>query len=143
MRYFEGHDGRYRETMGLLGFNEDEDPRWVDPRSTRSKERYPYSYSEFFHFGSRDLIKRPGVGCDYSDRIWQWDRAKADRLWGKYVAPKRFCQASRAQLSAFMSAFHGRKLEVVALAEGCDAGGFPYHIVWTAVPKNQNENPRS
>jgi hypothetical protein len=106
------------------------DPKWVDPTKRNEKYSHPYSYSEFFHFGSRRIIKEKGVHGEYSDRIWGWDHAKAERLQKELVGC-RWEHASRAQLSAFMSAFHGRKLTVVALAEGCNpSNGYPYKIIW-------------
>jgi hypothetical protein len=103
---------------------------WVDPSRTRDKFFHPYSYDEFFRFGSRETIRQPGLNANYSDRLWQWDREKADRLWRQYV-DTRWESASAAQLSAFLSAYHGQPVEVVALAEGCNqSNGYPYFIVW-------------
>lgn len=102
------------------------DSKWVDPTRTDEKWTHPYSYSEFYIFGRS--VK--GDGADYSDRLWQWNYEKADRLWKEHVGC-RWDQASAAQLSAFMSAYHGRPLRVTALAEGCNIGnGYPYWIVW-------------
>lgn len=104
--------------------------RFVNPRRTRTKDEYPYSYDEFFHYGTREDVKRAS-GADYSDRLYSWDTDKFDELWGRHVGQKRFGMATTDELSAFMSAYHGKTLKVTALAEGCNAGnGFPYFVVW-------------
>lgn len=106
-----------------------DDSKWVDPSRTRDKRDYSYSYDEFFIFGSRSVIARV-AGADYSDRLWQWDHQKADSLWAKHVAT-RWAHATGEQLSAFISAYHGKDLKVVALAEGCNpSSGYPYWIIW-------------
>lgn len=108
----------------------DQSAKWVNPDRTKEKSSHPYSYDEFFIFGSRDIIKGDGIQGNYSDRIWEWDYHKANKLWEEHVGT-RFAQASRLKLSKFMSEFHGKKVEVVALAEGCNiSNGYPYHIVW-------------
>lgn len=107
------------------------DSKWVDPNKRNEKWTHPYSYSEFFHFGSRRIIEGRGVDGEYSDRIWQWDYDKAERLWKEHVGT-RWELAGAEKLSAFLSAFHGRPVRVVALAEGCNiSNGYPYFIVWS------------
>lgn len=86
--------------------------------------------SEFFHFGSREIIAQPGVSAVYDDRLWGWDYEKTKRLQAEHVGC-RWGQAGRDKLSAFMSAWEGHKVEVVALAEGCNVGnGYPYFVLW-------------
>jgi hypothetical protein len=105
-------------------------PCWVDPNNTRTKSAHPYSYSEFFHFGSREAIKEKDVHGDYSDRLQEWEPEKYARLWKEHV----FCPLDRvqpAQMSAFLSAYFGKKVEAVAFAEGCNvSNGYPYYVVW-------------
>lgn len=104
--------------------------KWVDPRNTNEKSTHPYSYSEFFHFGSREIIKQPGVHGEYSDRIFGWDYEKAQRLAKEHIGMP-WERAGADRLSKFLSAFHGRDLRVVACAEGCNASnGYPYYVVW-------------
>ena len=101
----------------------------MDPSRTLEKSSHPYSYSEFFIFGNREVIKKV-YGADYSDRLWEWGYDKANALWKKHVNT-RWEHASEAQLSAFISEYHGKELKVVALAEGCNpSNGYPYWIVW-------------
>lgn len=111
---------------------EEVDPKWVNPNSTREKHDplYSYSYSEFFHFGSRSIIKQEGIEAVYDDRLWQWDYEKTKRLKAKHCDVRWEC-ATSAQLDAFMSAYQGEPCEVVALAEGCNvSSGYAYYIFW-------------
>lgn len=125
-------DFEYR--FDILGRRMRRDPgsKWVDPNRTDEKFSHPYSYSEFFLFGSRAIIAKT-KGADYSDRLWEWDYKKADKLWKRYVNTG-WAKATEKQLSRFISAYHGkgyRGLTVVALAEGCNpSNGYPYWILW-------------
>lgn len=102
--------------------------RWVDPCRTRDRSSHPYSYDEFFIWGSRETAKR-AEGL-YSDRIWQWDRAKADRCWYEHVGKRWDCATGR-QISRFLSDYLGKPVKATALAEGCNpSNGYPYWIVW-------------
>jgi hypothetical protein len=103
---------------------------WVDPNNTRTKGEYPYSYSEFYLYGGpagRDASDE----ANYSDRLWQWDYNKTETLWKKHCEGHRYDNVPMAKLTAFMSEWHGRKVEVTALAEGCNpSNGYPYWIIW-------------
>lgn len=105
--------------------------RWVDPDGPRrEKWQYPYAYSEFYLFGGKPEADASDM-ANYSDRLWEWDRAKADRLWQEHCKGHRWDNAPIEKLTAFMSAYHWRKLEITALAEGCNpSNGYPYWIVW-------------
>jgi len=132
-RYFiEMEDG---ELVDALDYRrrKAESARWVDPDRTRTKDKFPYSYDEFFVWGSRDSIQ----GCEamYNDRIWEWDRAKADALWAKHVGC-RWDQAQRRQVNAFLSEYLGKPVTSTAVAEGCNpATQYPYWIVWYREPE--------
>lgn len=104
--------------------------RWVDPRRTTTKEESPYGYSEFFHFGNRDIIMKAS-GADYSDRLWQWNRPKMEAC--QKELGKRWELASKAELSKMISAYYDKPMQVIALAEGCNiSNGYPYYILWYA-----------
>lgn len=110
------------------------DERWVDVNRRRSKDSYPYAYSDFFHFGTRKVVKELRGGAEYSDRIHDSDPLRVDELWRKHmrgVPHTGWNKATRKQLNAFMSDFYGRKVAVVALAEGCKPNGYAYFILWT------------
>ena len=107
------------------------DAKWVDPRCQNDKREYPYSYSEFFHFGNRIAVQ--GLDADYSDRLWQADPAKYEKL--QALVGCRFEQARPEQLDAFLSAYWGKPIVVAAFAEGCNpSSGYPYYIFWYAKP---------
>jgi hypothetical protein len=105
--------------------------KWVDPDGLcREKSAWPYAYSEFYLFGGKAGADASDA-ANYSDRLWEWDRAKADRLWVEHCKGHRWDNAPIEKLDAFMSAYWERKLEVTALAEGCNpSNGYPYWIVW-------------
>lgn len=106
-----------------------DDSRWVDPSRTDEKSSHPYSYSEFFLYGDREVVKT-ATDALYSDRIWQWDREKASRCWSEHCKDRWDTTGSK-QHSAFLSDFLGKPVRVIALAEGCNASnGYPYWIVW-------------
>lgn len=116
-------DGGY-----FSSYRDGPDPKWVDPSRTNEKHSHPYSYSEFFLFGSAKTIKK--AGADYSDRLDQWDWQKNQRLLKEHI-PCPWNQATVEQVSAYISAYHGKPLKCVALAEGCNASnGYPYWIIW-------------
>jgi hypothetical protein len=125
------------ETLGILLRDRYQDDlssynttRWVNPNQTNSKQEFPYSYSEFFISGSHETIRQPGVTAAYSDRLWQWDYDKATKLWAEHVG-RNWQYAALSELSAFISAYEGKKLVAVALAEGCNPStGYPYWILW-------------
>lgn len=119
--------------------------KWVSLHSTREKWDNPYSYSEYFIFGNRQIVKEKGVQGVYSDRVHEWwydgkKESKAfDKLWKKLVGT-RYAEASAANLSKFFTVYNrilwpkenrNKKVEVVALAEGCNvSNGYPYWIIW-------------
>lgn len=122
-----------------------DDAKWVDPSRTNEKASHPYSYSEFFLFGSREIIKEKGVQGVYSDRVHTWwydgkkDSKDFDKLWAQHVGT-RYALATPAALSAFFTEYNrilwpkdnkNKRAEVVACAEGCNpSNGYPYWIVW-------------
>ena len=105
-----------------------DDGFWVYPDGPkRSKLQYPYSYSEFYLFGHKDV---PHDDAAYSDRMEMWDYEKYHQLWKEHVGA-HFTQAGKARMTAFMSGYWGRKVECTAMAEGCNvSNGYPYYIVW-------------
>ena len=103
--------------------------RFVDPnRENRTKEDWPYSYSEFFLWGE------PEKGCEavYSDRLAQWDYDKAAAA-AKSVADlgSRYGYWGKDGTSKYLTTYFGRPVEALAAAEGCNVGnGFPYWVFW-------------
>lgn len=113
----------------------DEDPDWVNPeRENFTKSDEPYRYSEFFlwRFGGR-YTKRgwnfgKNVHSDYSDRLQQWDYAK----WNRAVEGLgRIDSWGQDGCSKVLTAYFGKPIEAIALAEGCNiSNGYPYWIFW-------------
>lgn len=124
-----GRDIWFSDRDGYPDYSFRDDARWVDPRRTRERSSHPYSYDEFFVWGDRESIKdREGL---YSDRIWQWDRAKAERCWAEHCRGCRWDTAGKAKVKAFLSDYLGKSVNPTAVAEGCNAStGYPYWIVW-------------
>lgn len=117
----------YGQILARYGFVPD-DSKWVDPRRTRERHSHPYCYDEFFLWGDR--ASKEGCSGDYSDRLQQWDYEKHKALFS-LLGKRGWREANRQQASAFLTAYHGRPIEAVALAEGCNQGnGYPYWVVW-------------
>ena len=125
-------EGRKMHTRGDVEFDvygRWQRERWVDPRHTRTKQEWPYSYDEFFIFGDRHAIKGDDVHGVYSDRLEQWDRTAFQRAAKPFQ--KRFEAFSRDECSQFLTDYYGKPTKCVALAEGCNvSNGYPYHIFW-------------
>lgn len=130
------NQNRYLDAFDPFGNERDHsDARWVDPSQRKTKYTHPYSYSEFFIFGDRSVLGRPGihaipeVHADYSDRLQQWNYAKFEEAGRSFK--KRFDQFSAAEASQFLSTYYDKPIRCVALAEGCNVGnGYPYWIFW-------------
>jgi hypothetical protein len=107
-----------------------EEEKFVYPGRTNDKSSHPYSYDEFFIFGSREGISRKSVGAVYSDRLFQEDWKKMERLSKEHLGC-RFEQAGAEKLGAFLTAWWGKPIRVVALSEGCNAATqYPYWVMW-------------
>ena len=103
------------------------DPKWVDPRRTRSKHSHPYNYDAYYHWREKNL---KGAHAEYHDRMQQWDWEKYQEAFA-LVEDKGVTEYTRDELSAFLSAYFGRKVKAVALVEGCNHGnGYPYWIFY-------------
>jgi hypothetical protein len=103
--------------------------RWVEPgRKNRTKEESPYGYSDHYLWGER----QGGCSAVYSDRLAQWDAAKASAARdavANYGA--RYGYWGKEGTSKYLSAYFGRPIEAVAVAEGCNvSNGFPYWVFW-------------
>lgn len=103
--------------------------RWVEPgRGNRTKEKHPYGYSEHYLWGERT----DDSSAVYSDRLSQWDSEKS-RAALAAVADLgcRYGYWGSLGTSQYLSAYFGRPVDAVAVAEGCNvSNGYPYHIFW-------------
>lgn len=151
MRIF-SDDGYYSPYSGGHGNTPETrtDPSvWVRPATPHSpnytQQERPYSYSEFFLYGHRDDIKyskedpKGPIHAEYSDRIWQWDREKAESCWARHCEGYRWSNAPITQIEKFLRDYHGKpSLDLVAVAEGCNASnGYPYFVVWFRTPEKK------
>lgn len=124
----DGRPRRFRERGPGAG--------WVNPdRENRTKSESPYAYSEYFvfrHGGRRDGYSwnfGKDTHADYSDRLWQWDYEKARKACEGIEG--RMTHWGPDSASKFLSAYYGRPIECLALAEGCNpSSGYPYWIFW-------------
>lgn len=95
---------------------------------TRTKETHPYNYDEFVVWESGVPIKN-GV---YSDRLYQWNPNKHDRLCEKHFGNRGqyWSNRSREKIEAFLKDYFECfvDLKLVRICEGCNqASGYP---VW-------------
>jgi hypothetical protein len=115
--------------------------RFVDPDTeNRTKEEWPYSYSSYFLWGSAEK------GCEvvYSDRLAQWDSEKSKAALAAVADENcRYGYWSTAGTSKYLTAYFGKPIEAVAVAEGCNvSSGYPYWIFWfrdAAIPPSHCE----
>ena len=112
----------------------------VDEHGTpvkRSKRDFPYSYDGFVLW--RTTVENKGTAM-WSDRLWQEDHQKTDRLWEKHCPGVGWGDVSAGALTAFLREWTGKEgLEVVLLMQYCNlASGYP---VWRVdVVKDNPEN---
>lgn len=114
---------------------------WVEPDrpDNRTREESPYGYSAFYIWRARDLS---GAEAVYDDRMRQWDAEKYRDACRK-VPGKKFSQFTRTDCERFLSAYYGRPIKALALAEGRNvSNGYPYWIFWlldAALPRKEGE----
>jgi len=100
---------------------------WVDPTRTLGARSNPYSYSEVYLWGGANTIH--GAEAVYSDRLYQWDHAKADAA--SRLVGKGWRYWSEADAKTFLDAYFGEPITPTAMAEGCNiSSGYPYWIFW-------------
>lgn len=93
----------------------------------RTKEDYPYSFDEYVLWDS-GKESRSGT---YSDRLYQQDPAKYDRLCLKYFGNTAHTFSARptAKIAAFLKEFFDfyADFKLTRVCHGCNPGsGFPY-----------------
>jgi hypothetical protein len=98
--------------------------RWCSPnQKNRTKEEYPYGYSDHFLWGT----PAEGDSAVYTDRLSQWDHDAFSRACRK--SSKSFRQYSKADADVFITEYYGRPTSVSALSEGCNvSNGYPYWV---------------
>lgn len=101
-------------------------------RDKRTKADHPYSYSDHFirRFVAHDDLKVKGVHSEYDDRMRGWDYDAWKRAIAK-IPNKRFNEFTREDLSAFLTEYHGKPCDGLAISEGCNASnGYPYFVFY-------------
>lgn len=103
---------------------------WVfpyDPDRNRTREEYPYSYSDHFIWRTGEVYS-----CDnmYSDRMAQ-DREKWNRAFDAMGDNNYFREYGHEDCERFLEAYLGYKVVVYGFSEGCNVdNGHPYWIFW-------------
>jgi hypothetical protein len=102
---------------------------------SRTKDEYPYSYSEFLVWVKKqEYIKKPECGGYYSDRLFQWDHKKYDKccreVWGN--EGQHFDSREPKDIENFLRLYNDDpELELRKISEGCNVGnGYPYWVFW-------------
>lgn len=99
-------------------------PDWKDPR---------FAGTEQVVFGKKE-------NCNdwfYSDRLWQWDREKAENAWK--IAKENETPMTANFYSAYLSAYLDKKVEVGCILSATNrATGYTYHV-YGIKPTNDSE----
>ncbi len=98
-------------------------PKEYEIRS-KHDERYHYSYSPFIVWGE-DI---PEQGCVYTDRLFQWDPEKFDKLCLKHFGnvSQYFNDRNHELVEAFLSDYLGKKVKLGMIVEWCNvSSGYP------------------
>lgn len=129
----------YMDDYGCFGSPHDEFDRrnfhWG--KEQRTKFTNPYNYDMYTVWASSVGVE--GNGSAYSDRIWEWDRAKADAI-AKAVWPEKGEKwfSSVDKVETFLQLFftggnsgHGN-IRLVRMVDGCNqATGYPLFLfIW-------------
>lgn len=88
---------------------------------------YPHYSDERWH--TAQLIygeKQHTTECNYSDRLWQWDREAAERA---SAACKDIRARTARHTEAWLSAYHNRPVTLRYIMAGCNlATGYEYYV---------------
>lgn len=91
----------------------------------RTKYTHPYSYDPFVIWKGAGKAN----GTVYTDRLFEWDRRKAEDLCDKHLPGLRWNNAPPSKIEAFLREYMGEpNLRLVLVMEYCNwATGYP---VW-------------
>lgn len=95
---------------------------------TRTKRTHPYSYDGFVQWDNRHLVRANGTV--YSDRLYQWDSKKYNKLCEKYWGNQGqyFSGRSPEKIEDFLSDYFGHLVKLAMIMEYCNQdSGYP---VW-------------
>lgn len=68
-----------------------------------------------------------GIQYEYSDRLYQWDREKADKA-SKEAVEKAGEAFSAKRIQTYLSLYFGRKVELVQVQGGVNTSGYTYYL---------------
>lgn len=94
----------------------------------RTKHTHPYNYDGFVLWKSRDYKPTMPAGTIYSDRLYEWDYEKAQRLAEQHEI-KRWDNTRTEKIEAFLRDWNDNpNLRLVLVMEYCNqSSGYP---VW-------------
>ena len=112
---------------------------------TKSKTEHPYSYSERATWAilgkeREELLKNCDSTHVYSDRLYQWDYKKYNRItnaiWDR--PQQNFCGSSPKDIEKMLRLYYENDdIILYRIVEGCNpSNGFPYWVFGFATPKN-------
>lgn len=109
----------------------------IAPHYTNDRFTFAVGYQPQTVFGDEapDPCGHSGLTYDYSDRLVQWDNGKSEKAW--YMATESGAPPKSAEfLERYLSAFHGKPVEVVHVMAGVNrSNGGSYWIAgWRERP---------
>lgn len=88
---------------------------WVDPSDTRTREEYPYSFSD--HYIWREEAKMKGSSTVHVDRMFQQDYEKAKLAFGNLGQRGNY---TKAQCKDIIRKYFGEDMECVGFSLSCN-----------------------
>ena len=71
--------------------------------------------------------KQTGLQYEYSDRLWEWDYAKAEKA--SNIAKENYPVLCANQIEVYLSEYFGKPVEIVHIMAGHNLGnGYPYQV---------------
>lgn len=96
----------------------------------RSVGEYPYSYEPFLT--NRLLPQSQANSSVYSDRLYQWDSEKFNKLCLKHFGDQGQCFYDRevTKIEAFLREYNNKpELQLVSIEQGCHvSNGYPFWV---------------
>jgi hypothetical protein len=82
------------------------------------------------HFSEARTVwgeEQPGLLYEYSDRLWEWDYAKATLASG--ISKDKFPVLCANRIEVFLSEYFGKPVQIFHIMAGFNRGnGYPYQI---------------
>ena len=104
---------------------------------SRTKSSHPYSYEPFVTY--RNGENKEINDTVYSDRLYQWDYEKYNKLCEKHFGDKGqyFSNRDPKNIENFLKEYYNNdSLELILIEEGCNySSGYPYWIFSSKISK--------